>query len=151
MRDLYHITLDTGDAAMIPASHVQPKTMAVMRGILATLSAGSPAMLPVPGEWRVTAGQDAGRCLSAMVEARIGEEWVGVVWLGVAQHSRCGASLWVDMHSLPISQPKTNADRQPATPWLASRMLPGSVLIHPQSMAWIADFEECLAWAWISQ
>lgn len=149
MRDLHHITLDTGDAAMIPASHVQSATLDALRPVLAALARAGEARLPPPLEgWRVTAGQEAGRCLSAMLQTRIGDDWLGVVWLGIARHSRCGSSLWRSMHG--GGKVLTDANRQPATPWLATRMLPGALLVA-SDLAWIADFSECLAWAWMGE
>ena len=89
--------------------------------------------------------------MSVMLMHRVGKEWLPVAWLGVAQRSRCGADLWRAMHRPmpPLPAPKTNPDRQPVTPWLATRLLPGALVCGLEAMGWIADFSECLAWEWI--
>jgi hypothetical protein len=157
MRALNHITLDTGDSAMVPAEHVQPKTREVLEPLVAYLAAEGVATIPIGnGAWRVTSEQPVpGRCLSAVIEYRSrregGDTWVGVALLGVAGHSRCGADLWSAMHfeSEPGREMLTRPDRQPATPWLATRLLAGVALVAREDIAWLADFSECLAWVWL--
>lgn len=151
MRSLHHITLDTGDSAMIPPAHLQPETRAVMAGLITELARHGRAAIPgVSGEWQMTAGAEPGACLSATLMARVGDSWLAVAWLGIARRSRCGASLWASMHAVDTgSTVRTDAGRQPMTPWLATRMLPGVLAVRPDSLAWIADFSECLALTWI--
>jgi hypothetical protein len=154
VRNILHITLETGDSVMVPASHVQPASRRVLGPIVEQLVREGAAMVPVPGPrpWRLSGAAEPGRCLSVTVQARL-VVWVDVVWLGVALHSRCGAVVWRAMHS--VQPHATDASRQPATPWLATRIMPSAVLLPPEelreAMAWMADLSECLAWVWAEQ
>jgi hypothetical protein len=120
--------------------------------MLGDLARHGEATIPVPaGDWALTAGSEPGRCLSAMVHCQCDGDQLPIAWLGVAAHSRCGARLWEAMHDLEISgdggELATDRARPPATPWLATRMLPGAVRVLPPD--WLADMSECLAWTWL--
>jgi hypothetical protein len=40
--------------------------------------------------------------------------------------------------------------KQPDAPWCAVAIHP-SIMMHFDVMGWIADFERCCAWAWITR
>lgn len=157
MRDLYHVTLDTGDVAMIPPDHLQDATREMLRPVIEALIAHGEAQ--IDELWRVAGVNEPGRCLSATVlmpGKRAVFGGLPVAWIGVGAHSRCGARLWEAMHQLETIGPvKTDPSRPPATPWLATRMLPGAASLTFTSgrdlLQQLADLSECLAWTWIER
>lgn len=70
-----------------------------------------------------------------------------LVTFGVAQRARHGAGLW---GLLLANFAHAEAINRPAEPWIA-------VAAHPHLMRsagaakWLADFEQCVAWAWITR
>lgn len=136
-RQLAHITLQTGDIAMIPASHVQPATLAALRPVVAALLATGEA--DIPRGWRITGAASGRRALSAQIWGSGGR---------VAAHSREGAEVWRAMHRMGEGV-RTDGSHQPVTPWLATRILPGAMSLTPDQMAQLADLQECLAWTWL--
>jgi hypothetical protein len=162
-RQLAHVTLDTGDVALVPSSHVGAPARAMVGDMLERFAAAGEAQsvveIPwgIPGprggalRWGVQAAPLKVRCWSADVVVWIDDGWVPVAHLGMATDSRCGARVWEAMHEMP---PALVADvgRQPATPWLASRMSGGVMLLPRPAMkgiGWVAGFAERLAWAWV--
>jgi hypothetical protein len=151
-RNLFHVTIETGDIAMVPASHLKSETRTITGRVMAEMAQGRVASLPeLPGNWQLTGGQEAGRCLSVMLSVEAAGAMRPVVWFGVARHSRCGAGLWSALHNVGTPSAKTNPERQPATPWLASRMMPDAAFVSPHVLTMLADLQECLAWEWILQ
>lgn len=68
--------------------------------------------------------------------------------LGVCAETAESAALWQALHreaTLPLA---TDPARPPAAPWCAVRIELGA-LPYLETMAWVGDFERCLAWAWI--
>lgn len=85
----------------------------------------------------------------ATVYARVSDEpRVPLVTFGVAAHSRCGARLWRTMHE--GRELATSGSPCPPEPWIAVIVHPTSVAA-PEAFAWLADFERCVAWAWVAR
>lgn len=161
-RDLLHISIDTGDGAMIPATHLQPQTRTLLRGIIAGVSAGNTAVIPTPPEaiagdgWRLIGGIEGGEHAGSAAIFTLG--WMdgrhlrSTIWIAIARKSRSGKPLWSMLHRPPMPLPtvtRTDPDRQPMTPWLATRMLPGVAGLSRKQLEWTADFAESLAWTWL--
>lgn len=159
MRDLEHITLNTGHTRRSPRSEVGPGIVEALRPILERALTGTPTPIP-PGQGYTLTGGVRGRCASFTVWSRSLLIWpeddqaqrAPVVEIGVAGHSRCGAPLWRTLHALAarLDLPvKTDPGRCPPEPWCAALLYPGAVLA-PDAMDWLGDFERCLAWAWLA-
>ena len=92
-------------------------------------------------------GKASGKCLTATVWAD-GPPSVEIATIGVALHSRCGATLWRDLHRYASLPAATQAGRCPPEPWVAAAIDRGALAMgHLPAMEWMGDFERCLAWA----
>src|SRR5690606_15382947 len=123
-------------------SEIDDAAVAFFRRWLDNPASGELRLPPNPDLYRMTAGRSS-RCLHAAV-------WQGetiLVSIGVAAHSRCGASLWRMMHDSPYPL-ATSAEDRPPEPWIAARIEAGLAL-YPEAANWLGDMERCLAWAWI--
>lgn len=72
---------------------------------------------------------------------------IPLVTFGVAQRSRHSGPLWAMMLA-NFEHP--DGIKQPATPWCAVALHP-SIMAHTSSIGWLADFERCVAWAWVTR
>ena len=72
---------------------------------------------------------------------------IPLVTFGVAQRSRHSEPLWA-MLLANFDHPE--GIKQPATPWCAVAAHP-SIMAHTAAIGWLADFERCVAWAWITR
>ena len=72
---------------------------------------------------------------------------IPLVTFGVAQRSRHSEPLWVMMLASFEHAPGI---KQPATPWCSTIVYPSS-LMRKDALSWLADFERCCAWAWITR
>lgn len=161
MRDRYirHITLTTGHSRDSYRSEVSDAAVAVCRDLIARITAGAvaePVQIPGVGEYYLS-GRASGRCLLATV-------WSGrhapslhdpavpapLCTIGIASHSRCGASLWQMLHQHGETPVVTDPNRCPPEPWVAVALDAG-IIEHQATAHWLGDFERCLAWAWCSQ
>lgn len=156
-RHLAHITLTTGHSRRSWRREVGDDTIALLQPLLADVLAGRQVAVPGDvGDYTLSAS-GAGRCLIATVwgppVAEAGGARPPVVTLGVAGHSRCGATLWRLLHDSPrppAVMPEMAITRCPPEPWCAVRIEVGAALC-PDAMAWLGDFERCLAWAWLER
>lgn len=74
---------------------------------------------------------------------------VPLVAFGVAKDRGHGDQLW----SL-LSSPEQRVEfapniKQPETPWCSVVVYP-TASMHKDSLGWLADFERCCAWAWLT-
>ena len=72
---------------------------------------------------------------------------VPLVTFGVAHKSRQSEPLWAMM--LANFEHDQNI-KQPSTPWCAVA-IHSTIILHPDALSWIGDFERCVAWAWITR
>jgi len=145
---LHHVTLTTGDVTRTTRADVSDEALEVCAELLREALAGS--RVPIPGVghgFALAARVHGGRCVLAQVLA----DGVPVVTFGVAAHSRCGASLWSDLHSDGALPAATAGRPCHPEPWCAVRLERGAATPRGmQAMAWVGDFERCLAWAALS-
>lgn len=141
---IHHVTLTTGHVRRSVREEVAPETW---RPVSDLLAAALRADTPIPGvspacTFRASAST---RCLVATVSVRNSRP---LVIIGVAAHSRCGASLWRRLHQ--GGGLATRAEDVPPEPWCAARLEAG-IALHPEHAHWLGDFERCLAWVWIER
>lgn len=154
-RYLHHVTLDTGHSRRSYRDEVADAAIAAVHdGLSRALSfAGTHVTVPAQDSgWTYTATA-SGRCLLVTMWAEIAGEKAPVATFGVASHSRSGAQLWRLLHAPRTLLPPyaTSPDRAPAEPWVAARLELGAGLVDPHELAWIADFERVIGWAWLSR
>jgi hypothetical protein len=140
-----HITLTTGHVRDSFADEISPEAIQVCGDLIERMTAGESPAIPGFESFRVS-GVSYGRCFVATV-------WSGkepIVTIGIATHSRCGAETWRALHQLaaPLPPLSTSVDECPPEPWCAAR-LEVFAAFYPDVMAWIGDFERCLAWAFV--
>ena len=146
-RYIRHITLTTGHVRDSWRQEISDEALAACADLLAQVAADPSQMVSIPGfSDYYLSGQPGGAC------------WVGTVWtgspsvcvvtIGIAAHSRCGASLWRELHRWGQTPVVTDPERCPAEPWVAVALDEGA-LTHLDAMEWLGDFERCLAWAWV--
>lgn len=145
MRHLRHVTMTTGHVRDSDRSEIADDALSVCADLLDAAMIVAPDAVPIPAvappcALRVSG---SGRCLVATVH---GPDDAPILTIGVATHSRCGARLWRSLHETALGALATDDTPCPPEPWCAARLEPGAVL-HPMAMAWLGDFERCLAWA----
>lgn len=145
---------------MIPVAHLRPETRDLLRPMIEGVMARQVSEVPVPDEamagdgWRLIGGdgEHRGQAIIFTLGWMESRQFHSALWIGVAGRSRSGGSLWRTMHDPPHplpTSPRTDASRQPKTPWLATRILPGILGLTRDQIIWTADFAECLAWTWL--
>lgn len=73
-----------------------------------------------------------------------------LVTFGVAHRSRHSDSIWQALIGAKQGVEFALNIKQPATPWLGV-IVYQTVIMHKESLDWLADFERCCAWAWITR
>lgn len=144
-----HITLTTGHARTIRPGEVSPEAVATCRDIIQRISTGDVSeMIAIPGVGPYSiSGRGSNKCMVATVWAD-GPPSVAVATIGIAAHSRCGASLWRNMNQWGEVPVVTDPESWPQEPWIAVAMDAG-IADHQDAAAWLGDFGRCLAVAWI--
>lgn len=88
--------------------------------------------------------------LGPHVQGQAANAKVPLVAFGVAHRSRHSNQLWRALTEHTDKQLHASDIAEPKTPWLAALVYP-SAMMHGESLAWLADFERCCAWAWITR
>ena len=155
---IHHITLANGHLARTQRADVSAAATQLLTDWLPTVTnTGRTHPLPVPELAHYSAQvlvQEG--ALVVTVSAPAGPHQVGrphagdampLVTFGVAQRSRQGAGLWRSMVGAFGAKPGL---QEPGAPWLAVAVHP--TLAHYRGATdWLADFERCVAWAWITR
>lgn len=68
-----------------------------------------------------------------------------ILSFGVAKDRSSHARLWFSL----CKKAEVNTLDIPALPWIGVVINPENLLRHASATHWLADFERCLAWAWI--
>lgn len=157
MMHINHITLTTGHNARTSRAEVDDATLAAVAPWLKAIiniDAAHPLPVAVLGHYSAIAFVREGGLLVTVYGPadphEIGQPADGripLVTFGVAQRSRHAEPLWAMLLANFAHKPDI---KQPATPWCAVAVHP-SILAHREALEWIADFERCCAWAWITR
>jgi hypothetical protein len=141
MTYLWHITLNTGDTRKSPRSEVTDAAVTAVLPHMRKALAGSLAEIPFVGEgYRLKATAEGAFLLGTIMV--IGAP---ALTFGVAPESRDAAQLWKLLHRGPGIV--TEAAQPPAAPWLGVRIDVPHLI--PSIAEWAADYERCVAWAWV--
>ena len=146
---IHHITLTTGHDTRSQRGDVTDVTLAAVAPWLqSAIYSGRQHALPgLPDYAAAVFVQDGGLVVTVYAhQPDIGQR-LPLVTFGVAQRSRHGEALW----ALLVANFKAHAlAKRPREPWCA-------VALHPTlagdfgTTQWLADFERCVAWAWITR
>ncbi|MDC8446093.1 MAG: hypothetical protein LV471_09245 [Nitrosomonas sp.] len=152
-----HITITTGNNARISRADVADDVLEVVAPWLQSIvNAGQKSPLPIPSlsHFSVIAYvQDGGLVVTVYGpsgphrQSQPAGSDIPLVTFGVAQRSRHSGPLWA---MLLANFEHLAGIKQPSPPWCAVAVHP-SIMMHPQALDWIADFERCVAWAWITR
>ncbi len=152
-----HVTLITGHIARTGRADVADEVLSVLYPwLVQALVSSTPLALPVPALSHYSAMVLTDGGMVATIYAPLGPHTPGtpyvgnttpLVTIGVAQRSRQGRDMWAKLVANFGAKPGI---KQPAEPWCAVALHP-ALLSYPDTMEWIADFERCLAWAWITR
>lgn len=145
---LHHVTLTTGDTRRSYRHEVSEQAVTVCRALLETISAGEmsePVKIPGVGDYYLS-GRVSGKCMVATVTS--GAPSLVIATIGVAAHSRCGATLWRELHKWGEMPVVTDPAACPPEPWIAAALDAG-ITEHMEAAHWLGDFERCLGWAFI--
>lgn len=154
MTYITHITLSTGHTLQSVRTRVSGEAMARVAPWLAVLlESGQQAALPVSGlsDYAAHAIVQDGSLLitiSGPIDAREHKR-PPLVTMGVARRSRQGAALWPLLTGPAMPGTKTGLTRPPE-PWAAVYIW-STIALHLEALPWLADLEECIAWAWLER
>jgi hypothetical protein len=142
-----HVILDTGHARRSPRSAIEDEIIRVLDASFdRAITTG--AREPIPG-WAPFSFNVTTEAGAAIVN--LWREATPVVTFGIAADPASSPKLWRLLHEGGAGKHATSPDRPPATPWIGARMEIGAALTAPDDLLWIADFERCLAWAFIDR
>lgn len=148
-RHIIHVTLTTGHSRRSPRSEVADDALDACRELLAAAPRGGAVIPGTDGGYVLRMERPPTRCFVATVHratnAVLGAYGPPLVTIGVASRNKCGLPLWISLHDRPLV---TSRDACPPAPWCAVRLEPALAGPDP-SVAWLGDFERCLAWAFI--
>lgn len=160
---IQHVTLNTGHNKPYNRFECRPETIKTCKGLIQfALEAGSPVSLP-----------DGELCHLAFSCVADGRKLVITVYAPMSPHTKgkpfnhtgsnsaplaiCGiapkskdAKLWdllIDTYTTVYPDEQVSCDR-PQAPWLAVVVTPMAMQFM-ESMPVLADFERCMAWAWL--
>lgn len=151
-RWIEHVTLTSGHSRRSLATEISPQALAVARSVIRHLPDDPAASIPLPGplnRYRI-GGPRHGKCITLHICPADAPE--PVVSMAIAAHSICGSQAWRELHRycdewrLPY---RTDPESCPSEPWVAA-LLDTAAPEHEEALPIIADFERCLAWAWLA-
>ena len=152
-----HLTITTGHNARTSRADVADDVLAIVVPWLQSIvNTGQKSPLPVPALRHFSAiayVQDGGLIVTVYgpsvphLDGQPAITDIPLVTFGVAQRSRHSEPLWA-MLMANFEHPA--GIKQPATPWCAVAVHP-SITAHADAIGWLADFERCVAWAWITR
>lgn len=160
MTYIHHVTLNTGHSHRSPRSDAGDEPLAVLVNYLdQVVKRGGRHPMPIralahyscmasveDGGLLVTVYAPSGPHING--EHALGGSGHPVITLGVAQRSRQGRDLWGRMVAQFGAAPGLE---KPAEPWCAVALHPAHDAYFWETEGWLADFERCVAWAWITR
>lgn len=144
---MQHITLDTGHVRWSPREEVDAGLYRLLLDHIAAALHG-PAPIPELPGWTAHAAAEDG-ILILTVSRHLRDAIVPLVSIGVTAESRRLVALDRLMRRDDLSIPPIAAEARVRGPWCLVRLYPTVALIPPQDLAWMGDYERCVAWAWL--
>jgi hypothetical protein len=142
-----HVTLTTGHTRESLPGEVSEDAIATCRGLIEALIAEPTRTVPIPSPPGYSlGGRTTGKCLVATVWA--GGQSVLIATIGVAGHSRCGATLWRELPPLGRDPGRNRPGALPSGAGVAAALDAG-IARYSNAAHWLGNFERCLAWAWV--
>ena len=152
-----HLALTTGHNARTSRADVADDVLAIVAPWpQSVVGAGRKSPLPVPALRHFSAisyVQDGGLIVTVYgpsgphLEGQPASADIPLVTFGVAHRSRHSEPLWA-MLMANFEHPA--GIKQLGTPWCAV-VMHLSIMAYADAIGWLADFERCCAWAWITR
>lgn len=149
---LHHVTLNTGHSRRLDRQEISSRATDIAAAWLRdALRHQEPMPLMHPFEAYNGQALTSDGALVVTLYGRapqVGQR-LPLLSFAVATRSRHGHALWDAMLKGAPQQVLPNLARPPA-PWCAATFYP-TVASDPDALSWAADFEGCVAWAWLSR
>lgn len=149
---LRHVTANTGHVRRSPRSEVDPAVFRTV-GPLLTHTDGRHQALPAPlSAWRLSATSQDDALIATLWVRHSGSD-VPALTFAVAGDAAAAGLAWSALADHAAQMRVENRAERPATPWVVTVLLPtlGTLpeAMVRDGMAWAADFQRCVAWAWL--
>lgn len=142
-RYLWHVTLDTGHSRRSYRNEVDDAVITLVRQQINEALSGLHVVIR-PG-YTLMANTAAG----ALLVTVIADTNAPLCTIAIARNSRQSRDLW-SMLKQPVEIGAVATGEPPPPPWCAVRLYPG-LAEHVDALAWLGDFERCVAWGWIDR
>lgn len=144
---LHHYTLNTGDTRTSPRSEVNDEAIAALSYLTA-----HGGQLPDPfTAFRVEVHPAHGGAVFTISRGREPIVTCGLSWSepGAAETWQAMEQLYLGLSdAMPqLFAPAAEPQKPQSLPWLTVLLLPSLLTTARADIAWLADFERCLAWA----
>ena len=152
-----HLSLTTGHNARTSRADVADDVLAIVAPWLQSIvGTGQKSPLPIPtlSHFGAIAYVQDGVLIVTVygpsvphLDGQPASTDIPLVTFGVAQRSRHSEPLWA---MLMENFENPAGIKQPGTPWCAV-VMHLSIMAYADAIGWLADFERCVAWAWITR
>ncbi|EGY52863.1 hypothetical protein [Neisseria shayeganii] len=141
---IHHITINTGHSHRSERGEVSDATIKIMQQWLADMLAGRPRAMTNTGNVACRVGRHNGKMIEFVVSIGHAEQADALRFV-VCRHSKAKAEAWALAGG---------AGNPPQTPFLAANLLMPELEMMQRGASFddimmLADFERCLAWAWL--
>jgi len=149
-----HVTLNTGHTRESPRSEVGAEAIRALRPLV---HEGGGEVPGFPG-YRLTITREKRLALYTVVRISTPRApWphpeTPIITCGLAQDESDSPRLWKLLRALHHEVWRRHAvsHRPRSIPWLGIVILPGLTLLRSKDVAWLGDFERCLAWTLVEE
>lgn len=142
MSYINHFTIDSGHNRRSPGTEVGQDTIAMLTPWLGRcIKSCQVEPLPVPDLARF--GAQAKIIGGGLVMTVFADMTAPLVTFGVATRSRQSEEVWAAIAEGAPGNP-------PPTPWVSVKLHKAVAAPMSNGLAWLGDFERCIAWAWVN-
>lgn len=142
-RYIQHHTINTGRSMPIRREQIADQALGHCKGLIATVTDGGRATLPVPGGYYLT-GVKVGGIL--LVTVMGGEDSLATI--AVVRRERSAHRFWADLMARATAVDPSIDTAMPRAPFIATMLWP-AINLEADAALWIADLGNCLGWAWM--
>lgn len=149
--DLAHHTINTGHTRMSPRSEIDPR---IIEQLIPLARAGK-GELPAPlNMFSVQTTMERGGAAFTVFGEREGAPAAPLAICALCWDQAQSGTAWAAIEQVYLRLSDTNPAamvgaeaRQPETfPWVSCMVVPAALMMFPDSIGWLGDFERCMAW-----
>ena len=142
MSYINHHTIDSGHNLRSPNTEVGRDTIAMLTPWLSRCIQ-SGVIEPLPVSDLASYGAKASIIGGGLVMTVYADMTAPLVTFGVAMRSRQPEEVWAAIAEGAPGNP-------PPTPWVSVKLHKAAVAPMSPGLAWLGDFERCIAWTWVN-